>query len=79
MNSLIKKAKEVGPVHRGRRDYDKENAELAIAYLKGEVTLQGVIHALELNNSQKAYTFIITTLMQALRFGDIELQLNNVK
>jgi len=64
MNKLIQKAKEKKVK---RKLFTKEEKELALSYIKGELTVTQVCHALGIdnrNNTSTVYQFVAQALRQ---------------
>ena len=79
MNELIKKAKEAMNNNGGRiyENYSKERLELALSYLNQEITPRGISAGLgfKKTDTNRIYSFISSTLRQAVYRGDITITL----
>ncbi len=71
MNELLKRAKE----NNKRRIYTDEEIEIAVAYIRGEISATSIAEILSKNNDTAVRSKVITVLKQAFLQGKLKLDL----
>lgn len=74
MTTLLERAKKVRIGRSKTKVFTAEEIELAIAWLRGEVTLMQVARALKINANNDAYIPLARAIRQALEEGIISIK-----